>query len=260
MKKFLIAAVLSLSFGLNAANDCIIKTLPDGKDMTADSIEADDSGNLTYKTGSIQSKIRKGQYEYAWIPKPKELNDADKLLADKKFKEAQSAFGSAYKKYQFLGWDIYALTGEAKAIMSQGDKKAAIEKLKAIKDLKVSNPKQENDLLNGFKVLAGLYIETADYKSAEPILDDMSKSGNDVLAAFAFNAKGDMLQKQGHKKDAVIAYMQTALIFDKSNPERPEALFKAAKLLDEMGDKRSVKFAEKLKTEYPDNSFAKQLK
>lgn len=260
MKKFLIAAVLSLSLGLNAANDCVIKTLPDGKDMKADSIEADDSGNLTYKTGSIQSKIRKGQYEYAWIPKPKELNDADKLLTDKKYKDAQALFATAYKKYQYLGWDIYSLTGEAKAIIAQGDKKAAIEKLKAIKDIKLTNPKQENDLLNGFKVLSGLYIETGDFKSAEPILDDMSKSGNDTLAAFAFNAKGDMLLKQGQKKDAVIAYLQTALIFDKSNPERPEALFKAAKLLDEMGDKRSVKFADKLKADYPDNTFTKQLK
>lgn len=263
MKKLLIASALLIGAGalLHAAGDCVIRT-SDDRDMQVDEIKALPTGDLEYVSGAskIRSKVQKGKYKYAWIPKPKEISDADAAAKGGDFKKAADAYKKAYDAYKLLGWDVYCIFKEGESIAKQGAKPDAIKRLAELKGYKLLNSsKQERDLMDAYKLLASLYIETGDNSSAEPILDEMGKAKEEDLASFSLNKRGDILTKQGKKKDAVEMYLQTSLLFPKS-PERPEALFKAATLLKEMNDSRYVKFSDMLKSEYPSDPLVKQLK
>ncbi len=262
MKKAFIAAALAAigAFALQAAEPCIIKGLDD-KDFQVDEIKALPTGDLEYVSGAskIKSKIQKGKYKWAWVPKPKEVSEADAALKGGKFKDAADKYKKAFESYRILGWDVYCIVKEAECLAKNDQKPDAIKRLAELKGYKLVNPKQEDDLMEAFKLLSTLYIETGDSASAEPLLEEMGKSKEEDIAAFAFNRRGDILYKQGNKKDAVIMYLQTALLFPKSSA-RPEALLKTANTLGEMKDPRGVKFAEMLKSEYPSDPLTKQLK
>jgi len=262
MKKALIAAALMAvgAFALQAAESCIIKGLDD-RDLQVDEIKALPSGDLEYVSGpsKIKSKIQKGKYKWAWIPKPKEVSDADADLKGGKLQAAADKYKKAFEAYKILGWDVYCAAKEAECLAGLNQKPEAIKRLVEFKSYKPANPKLDDDLMDAFKLLAVLYIETGDDASASPLLDEMGKSKDEDIAAFSFNKKGDIFNKQGNKKDAVLLYLQTALLFPKSSA-RPEALLKTANILAEMKDPRGAKFAEMLKSEYPSDPMTKQLK
>ncbi len=258
-KSIFLAALLGAgALALQAAEPCIIKGLDD-KDIQADSISATASGDLEYANGKIKSKIVKGKYKFAWIPKPKEISDADADFKAGKFSEAASKYKKAYDSFKFLGWDVYCGVKEAESLYKADKKDEALSRLAEFKDFKILNPKQDHDLMEAFKLTATIQIDSGNVAAAEPALDEMVKSKDDDIASFAFTRKGDMLLKQGSKKDAVLMYLQTVLLFPKSGI-RPEALLKTANVLADLKDPRSVKFADMLKAEYPTDPLVKQLK
>jgi hypothetical protein len=107
MKAFAAAALLAAgAFALQAADPCLIKGLDD-KDIGANEIKALPSGDLEYVQGKITSKIAKGKYKYAWIPKPVDIVSADNDLKAGKFREAADKYKKAYDAYKLLGWDVY---------------------------------------------------------------------------------------------------------------------------------------------------------
>lgn len=263
MKKIMnYAAILALTLGtavLYAAEDCVIIETS-GREMKVSTI-TEANGDLTYTTGAsaIKSKVLKGKYKYAWIPKPKEISDADAKLAKGDFKEAGDAYQKAFAANKLLGWDVYCTWKEGEALAKQDKTADAVKTLETLKDYKLLNPKLEPDLLNSYKLLSTLYIAQDKYDLASPIIDKLMKSPDDSLASSAFIRKGDILARKNNKKEAALAYFQAALLFPKSS-DRPEALFKSAQMLNDLKDTRSAKFADILKAEYPGNEYTKQLK
>lgn len=260
MKKSIILAALlgAGAFALQAAEPCLIKGADD-KEIHADSIVAQPSGDLEYANGKIKSKIGKGKYKYAWIPKPKAIADADADLAAGKLSDAAAKYKKAYDSYKLLGWDVYCGVKEAESLFKLDRKEDALKRLEEFKAYKLANPRLERDLMDAYKLTATIQIEAGNTAAAEPMLDEMVKSREDEIAAFAFTRKGDLLLKQGAKKDAVLMYLQAVLLFPKS-PMRAESLLKAANTLSELKDPRSVKFADMLKAEYPSDPLVKELK
>lgn len=260
MKKsvFLAVSLFAGALALQAADPCVIKGLDD-KDITADSISASPAGDLEYANGKIKSKVVKGKYKFAWIPKPKDVEAADADLKAGKFGDAAAKYKKAYDVYKFLGWDVYCGVKEAEALYKADKKAEALSRLAEFKDYKLVNPKQDHDLMEAYKLTATIQIDSGNTAAAEPALDEMLKSKDDDIASFALVRKGDLTLKQGAKKDAVLFYLQGVLLFPKS-AIRPEALFKTAGVLADLKDPRSVKFSDMLKAEYPNDSFTKQLK
>ena len=260
MKKSIILAALlgAGAFALQAADPCIIKGIDD-KDIQADSISAQSSGDLEFVKDKVKSKVAKGKYKYAWIPKPKEIADADADFKGAKFRESADKYKKAFDTYKYLGWDIYCGVKEAESLYKLDKRDEALARLAEFKDYKLVNPKQERDLLDCYKLNATILIDAGNSAAADPILDEMSKSKDDEISSFAFLRKGDLLYKQNSKKDAVLMYLQTIVLFPKS-PSRPEALLKAANTLSELKDPRAVKFSDMLKAEYASDPLVKQLK
>jgi TolA-binding protein len=145
------------------------------------------------------------------------------------------------------------------ALAKLGDKEQALKRLEAFNNYKLLNPKLERDLMEAYKLNATIQIDAGNFSAAEPALEEMSKSKDDDMASFAITRKGDLAYKQDAKRDAVLLYLQTALLFPKS-PSRPEALLKAANTLKELKDPRSVRFADMLKADYANDPLVKQLK
>ena len=78
------------------------------------------------------------------------------------------------------------------------------------------------------------------------------KTSNPKVACFVFNTRGKLLAAQGKKKEALLQYLKTVLIFDKSvGSVRKDAYREVVALLKEMKDQRARRFEAKMKKEYP---------
>ena len=260
MKTLLLLLILGTAGALSAAEECRIVT-SDGKTIKTSAITARANGDLEYVSPESNLKIRisKGRFRYAWIPKPSGITEADAKYTAGDYKNAAELYLKAYLNYRLLGWDLYCLRMEAKALDKIGLRNEALKKLEELRNTRIQNPEQETDYLRAMNDLAELYLLQDNSKEAEKLLDKVIRSKNDELSSGAFLKKGDLLRKNGDEKEALIHYFQVVMLFPKSS-RRPEAIFKTWQLLTAMKDTRAQKFADQLRKEYPNDPYAGKLK
>ena len=80
-------------------------------------------------------------------------------------------------------------------------------------------------------------------------------SGPDIVSA-AYLLRGNMLLKQGEEDSALSDFLKVVTIYPNMKAQQPEALFRAAELLDKARDARGSELRKKLVQEYPGNEFA----
>jgi predicted negative regulator of RcsB-dependent stress response len=204
--------------------------------------------------------MKSSDYLYARVAKtPAEIVDAEKKAKAGKYDEALAAFAKlANSKYKHLGYDLDCLYWQAFCLDKLNKKDEAVNLLKKVEGYQLHDKAKTGIFFNCKKLLANIYIDQNKFDNAYPVLTELGESDDPNLAAYSFNARGEILKKQGKKKDAILLYMRTALIFPPKNSERPESLINIATLLKEMNDARAAKFEEILKKDYPDR--AKDLK
>ena len=262
MKK--IAITLLASFvGLQAtfAADPAFIMSKKGKKIQTKTIEADAVGNLTYSKGRVKSKIKKNDYSYAWLP----YTSTKLSLVDKAMKKAKSQkVADLYLKYagiyKFVGWDLYCKYNAAVCLdaLKQTDK--AITLLESIKSVTVKNKLKQPHLEQAQSILATLYSKQGMTSKAAAMIPSLVKSSNGDIAGSALVVQGDMQVNKNKNKDAVLSYLQTALLFPKSNKSREEALYKAVTTMKKMNDAgRAKKFIDILKRDYPNGNFTNKL-
>ncbi len=254
---FLLSAVFAVS--LCAAEESLIRTL-ENRDLKVSSVSALPDGTLEYTLadGKVKTKIRSGNYLYAWVPMPAEVSRADAFLRNGSFAQAAAAYKAAYDKYKLLGWDLYCIAGESEALAGLGEKEEAVKRLDQLKNYKLQNMRLIPHLNRVRRLNARLCIELGKYEDAMPILNEMSSGNDDSNAAFAFLQKGNILRRKGELKEASLMYLQAVLLFGKI-PERPEALYSLQSVLTELKDPNAAKFAAMLRKEYPDNLYTRRL-
>ncbi|HOK04691.1 MAG TPA: hypothetical protein PLN24_05515 [Victivallales bacterium] len=239
----------------------ITVTKKDGGTVRANFVKVDPNGDIWIKQGAVQQKIKSVDYSYARLKdKPAEIDSAEKALAAKDFAKAATAFADAYQKYKFVGFDVLCIYGEASALAGQGKKVEAINRLKTLDGYELLDEEKTVEYYDAKKLLATLLIDESKFDDALKVLAQLGQANDDDIAAFGFNSRGDILLKQNNKKDAVLMFLRTALLFPKENKERPYALLQIANTLKEMKDNRGSTFAEMLKTDYPGNPLIAQLK
>jgi len=232
------------------------------KKIVSSSITSDAKGVLTIATGSggrIKTKMNPGQYKYARIDMTKDLKKAAGDLRSKKYAAAATALRKLYSKYRFVGWDVFCAFASAQAFNAEGKDGEAIDMLEKLGDLPV-DPSKMKYYMRGMKLLAELYAKTGNTSKTMSTLDILSQSNDNSIAAFSNNLKGDLLLKQGKKKDAKLMYMRTALLFGKNNKvERPEALFKTIQMLRSEKNNKALEFEKMLKNDYPSSKYIQDL-
>jgi tetratricopeptide (TPR) repeat protein len=223
--------------------------------IIADSIVADSTGILTYKASGFSQKIKPADYLYARIPMPAEIVSAAKKLKAGKYADAVSGFTKAYKKYRFLGWDVFCVYYRAFALKKLKKHAEAIAALELLEG--APKDKQKNaDYFKAVKMLAELYIDVSEFDKAENILAVLGASDDTAVFVFVNNARGDILAGKGQNKDALLMYLRTVLFCTKNNKkERPEALAKIIKILKKDKNSRYSDFEKILKTDYPEKGL-----
>ena len=255
-----LAVTLSLSALTLSAIEVTIEK-KEGQPAKGEYISSEANGDITLKQDKFTVKVKATDYKYARLAKmPDEIAAADKKFADQKSADAMADYKNLYNLYRHVGYDVYCIYKESACLEKLGKKEDALARLKTLDSYQCADPKKLSDLFDGKKLQATILIDLNKFDDALKVLADLGNSDDDNLAAFSFNARGDILVKQGKKKEAVLKYMIPALIFAQQNKERPRAICQVANLLKELNDNRSSKFADILKKDYPDSQYVKELK
>lgn len=258
MKK-IFAALFSILSLAAFCEDSVICTL-DGRSLKVESLAAlpDSSLEYTLPGSKVRTKIARGQYLYARIPKPAEIEKADAFLKNGSFAQAAASYRLAYDKYKLLGWDLYCIGHESEALAGLGEKQAALKKLEPMKNFELLDQTRRPHLNYVQRLRASLCVELGKYKEAEPVLNSMAAGTDASNAAFAFIRKGDILRRNGKLREASQMYLQASLLFP-DVPECPEALAHLYTVLKELKDSNAEKFAGILRSEYPKDPWTKRM-
>jgi len=159
--------------------------------------------------------------------------------------------------YEMFGPDVIAAQYLAKAYLKLG-KPADASRM--CKEVLQSNPKAMDD-----PNFAGVYwdalLQEKKYSTLTRVLDDVIQAGSHQIAAVALVKRGDVLQAQGDAKSALRdGYLRTILMFQDVKDIQPEALYKAMKAHQSIGEHPyAEKWRKRLLAGYPTSEYAKQL-
>ncbi len=262
MKRLVFTLAVALSMGAIALSAVeVVIEKKEGQPAKGEYVSSEANGDITLKQDKFTIKVKSTDYKFARLAKtPDEIAAADKKFSDQKYADAMADYKNLYNLYRFVGFDVYCITRESACLDKLGKKEDALARLKALDTYQTQDAKKLPDLFDGKKLQATIMIDLNKFDDALKVLADLGNSEDDNLAAFSFNSRGDILVKQGKKKDAVLKYMIPALIFAQQNKERPRAICMTANILKELNDNRSSKFADMLKKDYPESPFVKELK
>ncbi len=238
------------------ANEQVVVVKKDNSQAKGILLDVDGAGTLTIQDGQFKTKLKSSEYAYARIAQePADYSNAEKLLKSGKFAEAEKLYSQvAASKYKFLGYELPALYGKATCLEKLGKDDDAIKILTSVTKSEPVDKQLDLHFYNSKRLLSDIYIKQNKFDLAYPVLTELGNTNSDNLAAYSFNARAEILTKQGKKKDAVLMYMRTALLFDPKISERGDSLVNIVKLLKEMNDTRAIKFEEMLKKEHPDKA------
>jgi tetratricopeptide (TPR) repeat protein len=76
------------------------------------------------------------------------------------------------------------------------------------------------------------------------------------IQALAYNTLGDCLRAAGQPKSALLAYLQTVIVYDKDKEQLPRALYQASQVFRELKrDDRADELIEELKQKFPQSPY-----
>ncbi len=199
--------------------------------------------------------IPAARVERVEVPKPPALDQAMADIRSGKYDAAIPVLEKIVQDYQGLEWDNQARDGLGMAFLGKRDFRRA---LAVYRELFTALPAERIPLAvrrRYWQALQG----AEQYAILKRELDDaIAKAPRDV-AAMAQLMRGDMYAAQGQKNDALLDYLRTVILYEKERESRPEALFKAAKLLEELRDPRAADLRKMLTSEFPNHPYARQV-
>ena len=245
MKQLVILAVFAAVFAatplLAQKQQCYVVE-NNGAQTKALSIKADANGTLeiVIKKDTPPVKRPRGQYRYAVIPRPPQVERYVKLFEDRNYGDMLKAAPGLYTATRYVGWGDLIAAYQSEALLDQGKVEEARQALKQAQ----AAPGANKDAVLHANVR--LLVHDKKFADVENLLKQLMTSKEDKTAAFAFNTRGQVLAAQGQKREAVLEYLKTLLLFDgkKTRAERAEAKRQAVALMTELKDPRVSKIKE----------------
>ena len=244
MKNILFFSCLFLTICLLAQKqECYVINAM-GQRQKAMAVKADSQGNLTVQIDDrLKVPYKAGSYKFAFIPKPKEINELEKLLSEEEYEELITASATVFDAYKYLGWADAIAALQYEAFLATGKP----EKAHDVYQLALKFPHDNNLKIQRMHLME--LVTQQQYDIIEQEAKKLILSKDDSLAAFAFNLRGLAYEAKGQKKEAVVEYLKTVLLFDgkgKTKRERDKARLKAIALMKELKDPR-VTYIETIK-------------
>lgn len=185
--------------------------------------------------GRVRLPFKAGSYKSAGIPRPDEVAALQKAFDEGQHAEVIKGAGALFDKYRYLGWGGAVAYLEGMSLLKTGKPQEA---LRAFEKGKPCAGEAEDDLTRG---VVNALLELKDTAKAQPILAALVASSRKADAAFAFLARGRMLEDAGKSKEAVLEYLKVLLFFEDSaalKETREEARTRAIALLKKLNDGR----------------------
>jgi tetratricopeptide (TPR) repeat protein len=200
-----------------------------------------------------QDKIKELQ-----IPRPNELVAAIDKIQKGDAASAIPLLEKVSKLYQMLTWDTVATRYLAEAYLKDGDADKAIDVCEGVIRF---NPEAAY-----LGEMAPVYWDSLLKKDrsskVEELLTQAIKSGDRSASAFAQIKRGDIILKGGDtpeiaKKALRDGYLRVVTLYKAQRDAQPEALYKAAKCFDKLGQSgRADSMRTTLKTEFGASEWA----
>jgi len=228
--------LIAVLVGANAYSQCYV-VKRGGQKIKGGALTASSDGTLMLQLGKggPTQKFKKGTYEYGYIPKPKEVAALEAAYKAKKYDVLFKQAAPIFEKYKYLGWGDHVSYLEGMAHMAR---KQYSQARKVIERGERARGRHTDEIVKA-KVLVLLGLDET--QKVRPMLEKMMKAADDEAAAFAFNARGRLLAKEGKNKEAVLEHLKALLLFrpgGSAQEERQQASKLAVGLLKEMKDPR----------------------
>lgn len=251
-----IAAVCWLTAGQANAEDTVILT--NGKELQIRSIQWRES-EKAYRvetTDGVVMPLPKAQVQEISLQKPADYDKASALIASKQYAAAVPLLEDIILKYKMLNWDNQARVLLAQAYLGQGVPKKAADTLS---DYMNSVPKSDvPDELN--RVYWTALLQAGMTATLKKELDAVATDGARSTVAAAVLMRGNMNREAGQKEAALLDYLRVIVVCGDVKEVQPEALYKAADVMEEIRDPRKDGLRKKLIQEYGNSEYAAKLK
>jgi outer membrane protein assembly factor BamD (BamD/ComL family) len=252
-----VAGALALVMATMPAWAVDVVHLTNGKSIQAKDIQWRE-GEQTYRVTTpddVMMPIPKAQVESLEIAKPAAFAQAETMMAGKQYAAAIPLLDDVVGKYKMKVWDNEARKFLAQAHMAMNEPKKAADVLEGFMS---SVPKAESPA-DAIMLYWKALLAAGRGATLKKELDEVAASGTRSMAAAAMLMRGNMNREAGQKEPAVLDYLRVVILFENIKAVQPEALFKAAEILEEMRDPRADEMKKKLVQEYKDSEYAAKL-
>ena len=209
------------------------------------------------KTG-VTMQIPLSQVESIKVQKPAEIDNAAKMIQQGQYAAAIPVLEKIMEAYTALEWDISAARWLVEGYLKVDKPPKAIEMYEKVKDAYPGSELSRKLTVGYWDAL----FKTGDFVKLRSTLTKAIEEGPRDLAALAQIKRGDMDKKDGNLRAALVdGYLRTIVLFEQVKEVQPEALFKAAKCFDDLGEhSHAEKMRKKLLAEFPQDQYTEKLK
>jgi len=219
-----------------------------GNYVYGSAIQADPTGKISIKlSGSGTRSFSSGQYRSAHAPAPQAMKDATGFMRQGNWDAALGKLDGAWRTHKYLGSAGSIARLRSTCFIKKGQ---AAEADKALSEgLRFEKDPDGKTKLNAAR--AEVQIAQGNLAAAEATLTRIRGGLADPeTATFVFNTRGMLLNKKGQKREAILQYLKTVLLYPKAGHVRRDALMQVVAIMKELKDNRASQFASVLKNDY----------
>lgn len=240
----------ALAYSLQAENVVYLKN---GRSMQAKTLEwREVAQEYVITTGETTMPIPRAQVARVVTDKPAEFDQAAGLVKSRLFSQAIPMLETIVKKYRMMNWDAEAGKLLAQCYLETNDPKKAVTAMENLFSVVSRDQVSATLQMTYWKALLSSGATTPLRKE----LDKVIGTGTPEMVGAAYLMRGNMFLKLGEDDDALADFLKLTTLFQAQKALQPEALFRAAELLDKARDPRGAEFRKKLAQEYPGTEFA----
>lgn len=210
--------------------------------------------------GNIELSMTKDKVRDLNIPQPKELAGAIEAVTRGNGAAAIDPLKKVVKNYQMLKWDVVATRYLAQAYLLDGNADKALSVCESV----IKEDPEAAYLGEVAPVYWEALIKKDRVSKVEGLLTKAIQSGDRTASAFAQIRRGDLILAAGEtpdnaKKALRDGYLRVVTLYRGIRDAQPEALYKAAKCFDKLGQaNRADAMRSTLKGQFAGSEWAKK--
>ena len=254
------ACTLLLMGGADVMAQAIKGTIikKDGGRATGDILWQEGSRQYLMTRRGVAVPVALRDVERVIVARPAELTAAAREVHAGRVDKAIPVLKNIMQKYRMMEHDLEAAAWLAEAYLKKKDAREAKRLCESV--IRADEDRAYRGRLAG--VYADALLALKEFSKLRKVLDKVIKTGSRQGTAIAQVKRGDIYKQQGNTEKALVdGYLRTVVLFKAIKGIRPEALFKAAKAFEELGEQQYAERMRKLLLEeFPNDKYAAKIK